>query len=245
MAQLMSVRLHTSEMISSNTRKLSFELTDGPFSFRPGEFVSLQFQDEKGDFKRSYSIATLTDKPGEARQLEIVASFVEGGRATSWLWQAQTGADLQFVGPHGQLVMPEALPKRLILIATGTGVAPYRSMLRQIQSALQSNPDAEIRLLYGARVREEAFFLDDFRRLSSVQPRFHFQLCLSRQVPQANDEYAGRVSGCLQELRPELQSDLVYLCGNPAMVDEVYDALKAQGFGPKSVRREKYVFTRT
>ncbi len=239
-----TIRLEHSYMISSNTRHLHFRLPEHSFSYRPGEFVSLILHDEQGEFRRSYSIASVHNDPTSASDIELVASHVDNGRATRWLWQAAPGTELQFAGPHGQLTLPDALPKRLFLIATGTGVAPYRSMLRQIDAAL-SKGEHEIHVLFGARNRAEAIFIDDFRRLASHNPHFHFHFCLSRETANADDEFSGRVTQKLQTFNPDVATDVVFLCGNPAMVDEVYEGLKARGFGPKAVRREKYIFSRS
>lgn len=239
-----AIRLEHSAMISSNTRQLRFRSMEQGFSFRPGEFVSLILNDEQGEFRRSYSIATVTPTPESADTLELVASHVEGGRATRWLWQAELGAEVQFAGPNGMLTLPEQLPKRLFLIATGTGVAPYRAMLLQIERAL-ADGQQQIHVLFGARNRDEGIFADDFRALAQKLPNFHFHYCLSREAAQAGDEFSGRVTQKLDNFAPDVNTDVVFLCGNPAMVDEVYDGLKTRGFGPKAVRREKYIFSRS
>ena len=238
------IRLTDSVMISRNVRRLRFVRSDGgTFAYRPGEFVSLQLPDENGEiFKRSYSIATVADDPAAATELELVASHVEHGKATRWFWHAAPGSEIAYAGPHGQLVWPETLPKRLLLIATGTGVAPYRSMLKQMQPALQSG--LQVELLFGVREQAEAFYLDDFRAQAAAFPGFHFTLCVSRAAVSAPDEFAGRVTDKLQQLQPQASDDLVYLCGNPAMVDEVFERLKGVGFGVKTVKREKYIFSR-
>lgn len=238
------IRLTDSVMLSRNVRRLRFVRSDGgTFSYRPGEFVSLHLLDDSGEiYKRSYSIATVADNPAAAETLELVASFVDNGRATRWFWSAQPGAEIAYAGPHGQLVWPEVLPKRLLLIATGTGVAPYRSMLKQMQPALQQG--LQVELLFGVRDQAEAFYLDDFRAQAAAFPNFRFSLCVSRAAVTASDEYAGRVTDRLQQLNPQADGDLVYLCGNPAMVDEVFERLKTIGFGVKTVKREKYIFSR-
>lgn len=244
-----AIRLTDSRLISRNTRLLRFVRSDGgSFSFRPGEFVSLHLPDENGEiFKRSYSIATIADNPAAADTLELVASFVENGRATRWFWQAQPGAEIAFAGPHGQLVWPEAPPKRVLLIATGTGVAPYRSMLKQMQPALAQGVQVEV--LFGVRDAADAFFVDDFRQQAASFANFRFSLCVSRgeiagsELSRA-DVFAGRVNQRLQALNPQADQDLVYLCGNPAMVDDVFEQLKTIGFGVKTVKREKYIFSR-
>lgn len=240
------IRLSESRMLSTNTRWCRFEtITPNALHFRPGEFIALHLQDAQGEFKRSYSIANLSNNPDGNSSLEIVASFVEGGRATHWLWQAPIGSECEYSGPHGQLLVPDVLPTRLFLVATGTGLAPYRAMLMQAQERLAAMPGAQIFVLFGVRTRAEAFFLDDFRALAAAEPRFQFRLCLSREAPAADDECQSRVSTALTDYSPSAETDLVYLCGNPAMVDEVYEAMKIRGFTFRNVKREKYVFTRT
>ncbi len=239
-----AIRLTDNQLISRNTRLLRFVRSDGGhFSYRPGEFISLHLPDENGEvFKRSYSIASVADNPAAADSLELVASFVENGRATRWFWQAQPGVEIAFAGPHGQLVWPEAPPKRVMLIATGTGVAPYRSMLKQMQPALAQGVQVEV--LFGVRDAADAFFVDDFRQQAAAFANFRFSLCVSRGDVGGADMFTGRVTQRLRDLNPQADQDLVYLCGNPAMVDEVFEQLKTVGFGVKTVKREKYIFSR-
>jgi ferredoxin-NADP reductase len=127
-----SAQLIINEVISPTTRRLVLERTDqGLINFTPGQFVSLAFPYQDNTYRRSYSIATLTQEPQTNQQLEIVIAQVPGGKATRYFFeQAAIGDQLEVFGPYGVLVLPKAdWPKRVVLMATGTGVAPYRTMM--------------------------------------------------------------------------------------------------------------------
>ncbi len=134
---------------------------------------------------------------------------------------------------------------RYFLLATGTGVTPYRAMLPQIRELLKQG-DREVVLLYGARNEVELLYGDEFEAFAQANPGFTFHGCLSRQpraVPRPNDRQ-GHVQNVLAELAPSPERDIAYLCGNPNMVDAAFTALKDFGLAVAHIRREKYVSSR-
>ena len=136
--------------------------------------------------------------------------------------------------------LAEAAPKRLILIGTGTGMAPYRAMLPEL--LVREEQGTEIHLLMGTRQPQDLFFHHEFRSCAAVT----FESCLSRasNPDSAKGEYTGYVQERLMQLDPRPEQDVVYLCGNPAMVDDCIKLLTERGFGPRSIKREKYTFSR-
>ena len=233
------VHLESNEPITATTRKLVFKLDEPKtITYKPGQFVSFLLGTEDGrPIKRSYSIANLEQNNESTDHIEFVISYVEGGKASELFFNAEPGMEMEMTGPFGLLYLIEELPKRVFLVGTGTGVAPYRSMLKQIRSL----PDTEFHILFGAQYLKDMFYLDDFKEAASLD-HVHFHPCLSRE------EQEGCISGYVQtklaELEPSPETDMAYLCGNPNMVDEVFDMLKEKGFGVKQVKREKYIFSR-
>ncbi len=235
--------LSSNEQISPNVRKLRFEFSEPQsFSYRPGQFVSFVLPYGDKPLKRSYSIANLEvpDEDGlvSTNYLEIVISYVENGRATKIFFEAQAGDKFEITGPVGLLVLGAELPERVFLIGTGTGMAPYRSMLNQLPKLNEQ----QFHILFGAQKQQDMFYLDDFWQ-AHQESNIQFYPCLSRQQDNFSFAcYQGYVQHQLAALNPNPETDLVYLCGNPNMVDEVFAMLKEEGFGVKQVKREKYVF---
>ena len=246
MANLFPLRLVGSRMIAPTVRHLDFVRDDGqPLDFVPGQFIQVHFNYPDGTpTKRSYSLATMHDHalgPGES--VQIAVSFVAGGAATALFEALDEGQQIQASGPYGRFcLMPADANRRYLLIATGTGVTPYRAMLPQLAQAMAQR-EVEVVLLFGARSPAELIYGEDFVAFAAAHPRFRFVPCFSRELPAAPapDVRRGYVQEALATFAPDPAQDIAYLCGNPNMVDACFEALKAAGLPVPHIRREKYV----
>jgi NAD(P)H-flavin reductase len=229
--------------ITPSVLRVRFQLQED-MSYEPGQFISIHFPAEEQMIRRSYSIANV-DGSSPTSCVDIVLTVLPDGLASQFLDKAEKGTRLGISGPYGAMTPPKQLPQRLILVATSTGVAPFVNMLPSLEKAMDASSEAhEVELLLGVRNREEELFQEHLRDFSRSHAWFRLSFCLSRDTPTQEDEYAGHVHDRLAALNPDPGKDLVYLCGNPAMVDEVFGALSSSGFTPRQVRREKYVASR-
>lgn len=232
-------------MLAPAVRHMEFTRADGaPFAFVPGQFVQIHFQYPDGKpTKRSYSIATVGD--GTAARVEVAVSYVEGGAATNLLGNLNEGDAIEASGPYGRFCLVDAdANRRYLLVATGTGVTPYRAMLPQIARLAACGKD--VALVYGARNESELLYGEEFEAFARTHPHFHFYACFSRAArarPRGHDRN-GRVQVALDELKPDAAHDIAYLCGNPDMVDQAFAMLKDAGLPVPHIRREKYVSSR-
>jgi len=242
------LRLAASHMLAPTVRHLAFEREDGtPFAFVPGQFLQIHFHYADGKpTKRSYSVATVGDGKAPVQRIEIAVSYVEGGAATELLSTLDEGGTIEASGPYGRFCLMDGdTNARYLLVATGTGVTPYRAMLPQIRALTQSR-GCTFALVYGARNETELLYGDEFEAFAREVPGFTFHPCLSRTpraVPRPHDRH-GRAQVALGELGPNAASDIAYLCGNPNMVDEAFALLKEAGLPVPHIRREKYVSSR-
>ncbi len=233
-------------MLAPTVGHYQFVRADGqPLDFQPGQFIQVHFHYADGAAaKRSYSLATIHDHalgPGEA--VEIAVSFVPGGAATALFESLDIGQELSASGPYGRFcLMPGDQNRRYLLIATGTGVTPYRSMLPLLAEAMRER-GIEVVLLQGARTPQDLLYGEDFRAFADAHPGFRYMPCFSRELPEHPhpDVRHGYVQQFLPELAPDPQRDIAYLCGNPDMVDACFEALKRAGLPNAQIRREKYV----
>jgi ferredoxin-NADP reductase len=241
------LKLVARRMLAPTIAHLSFVRDDGqPLDFIPGQFLQVHFHYADGTAtKRSYSLATLHDHaqaPGDA--VEIAVSYVAGGAATALFEGLDIGDRIDASGPYGRFCLaPADGNRRYLLIATGTGVTPYRAMLPQLE-ALFAQRDVRVVLLFGARSPEELLYGDEFRAFAERHPgRFRFMPCFSRVLPGEPhpDVRHGYVQQFLPEVAPDADGDIAYLCGNPNMVDACFEALKDAGLAVPQIRREKYV----
>ena len=250
MPALFPLRLVGRRQLAPNVGHYTLARDDGqPLDFHPGQFIQIHFERADGTaVRRSYSLATRHDHalgPGEA--VEIAVSHLPGGAATALFEGLALGDRIQASGPFGRFcLVPADSNRRYLLIATGTGVTPYRSMLPELERQIVER-GLEVVLLLGARTPAELLYGDEFRAFAQAHPGFRFVTCLSRELPQPGSAHAhtdvrhGYVQQHLAGFAPDPASDIAYLCGNPDMVDACFDALKEQGFGPARIRREKYV----
>ena len=248
MADHFQLRLVDSFMLASAVRHLVFERVDGQLlAFTPGQFLQIHFHYDDGTAtKRSYSVATVGDGSSPVQRIEIAVSYVEGGAATKLLGDLPIGGIVDASGPYGRFCLQATdTHPRYLLLATGTGVTPYRAMLPQIEQLL-ARGDREVVLLYGARNETELLYGEQFEVFAQTHPGFLFHGCLSREaraVPRPGDR-SGHVQNVLAELGPAAERDIAYLCGNPNMVDAAFSALKEFGLPVSQIRREKYISSR-
>jgi ferredoxin-NADP reductase len=248
MADHFQLRLVDSFMLASAVRHLVFERVDGqPLAFTPGQFLQIHFHYDDGTAtKRSDSVASVGDGSSPVSRIEIAVSYVEGGAATRLLGDLPVGGIVDASGPYGRFCLQATdTHPRYLLLATGTGVTPYRAMLPQIEQLL-ARGEREVVLLYGARNETELLYGEQFEAFAQTHPGFLFHGCLSREaraVPRPGDR-SGHVQNVLAELGPAAERDIAYLCGNPNMVDAAFSALKEFGLPVSQIRREKYISSR-
>ena len=249
MADHFPLRLAASRMLAPSVRHMAFARADGtPFAFVPGQFVQVHFHYPDGKpTRRSYSVATIGAGDGGAvSHIEMAVSYVDGGAATDLLGNLKEGDSIDASGPYGRFCLMEAdTNRRYLLVATGTGVTPYRAMLPQLKKLIAAR-GIEIALIYGARNETELLYGDEFAAFAQENPQFHFYACFSRvprAAPRPHDRN-GHVQVALTELVPDAAHDIAYLCGNPEMVDQAFAQLKEAGLPIPHIRREKYVSSR-
>lgn len=249
MKEHFALTLKWSKMLCEDVRHLAFVRKDGKaMSYIPGQFIQIHFNPSGEEQRRSYSIATVPGAPGSADvdEVEIAVSYVEGGAATALLSAIGPGESLDTSGPYGRFCLhDDETPERLVLVATGTGVTPYRAMLPEI--ARRAGEDGtRVVLVQGARRREEVLYAGEFAAFARAHPGFEYQSRISRQQPDDPQawERPGHVQDAFEALAPNPETDIVYLCGNPDMIDDGVTRLKERGFTPRNLRREKYVSNR-
>lgn len=240
------LKLAARRMIAPTVGHYVFERADGqPLAFIAGQFIQMHFDYADGTTtRRSYSLANVHDQAqGPSQTVEIAVSYVPGGAATALFEGLEIGGQIQASGPFGRFCLqPGDTNGRYVLIATGTGVTPYRAMLPALESLMRER-GIEVVLLQGARTSVELLYSAEFRAFADAHPAFHYLPCLSRETASNAhpDVRHGYVQQALADIAPDPARDIAYLCGNPDMVDACFEALKEAGLPVPQVRREKYV----
>lgn len=206
------------DRIAPNVRSFQVEMPAlQSFDFQAGQFVTLDLPigEKRLQRWRSYSIA---NAPNGSNQLELcIVNAPEGAGSTYLFDEVQEGAILKFKGPDGGFVLPEKIEKDLVFICTGTGVAPFRSMILDLKNS--GKPHRNIHLIFGTREESGILYRETFEELAQTMPGFRYDVVLSRQTDWPS--WKGYVHQVYAELYPTPRPDLeFYLCGWSNMIDE-------------------------
>ncbi len=208
------------------------------FDFKAGQFVTLDLPvgEKRLQRWRSYSIASA---PDGSNVLEFCIVRNESGSATKYLFdEVKPGSALRFKGPDGGFVLPDVIDKDLVFICTGTGVAPFRSMIHDLKNSGKSHRG--IHLIFGTRAESSILYRAEFEELARTVPNFRYDIALSRQADWPG--YKGYVHQIYLEKYKDSRADVAfYICGWSNMIDEaVANLLLKLGYDRSQVHYELY-----
>lgn len=202
--------------IAQGIYEFALEKPEG-FSFKAGQFVlfDIPLVDNPEDIQpRAFSIAS---SPSE-EELLFVAKMIDGGRASAFIEkQLKEGVEILTKGPFGLFTLDEKNPKDYLFICTSTGVAPFRS---QIIDACESGDTRRMDLVFGVRNEEDLFWKEECVRLSQQYENVFVHIALSGGS-ESWTGHKGRVQTLVPLIAKNMQEKNIYVCGNPAMTNEV------------------------
>jgi ferredoxin-NADP reductase len=216
------------------TRLLRLDLGGRPFVFQAGQaaLIGTHGQTER----RPYSIASSPEDAVRHRRIEFLVKVDALGSAGPHLASLARGTRLDFEGPSGAFTLGTQPAASYLFVGGGTGISPLRSMLRHL---IASGSQAAISVLYSARAAEELAFRTEFERLAR-RGLIALHLAVTGQASTAWDGIRGRIA--LEALERALPSrdSVCYLCGPPAMVEDVPPLLRQLGVPSSQVRTEEW-----
>ncbi|HRO43260.1 MAG TPA: FAD-dependent oxidoreductase [Flavipsychrobacter sp.] len=224
------------EQATYNTRRYWIELPETEnFHFKPGQFVTLDLpiHEQRNKRWRSYSIASM---PDGTNLIELLIVYLENGAGTNYFFnEVKEGSELTLRGPQGIFVLPETLERDLFLICTGTGIAPFRSMVHYVKH--HNIPHKNIHLIFGCRTQQDLLYADEMTQLEHDLEGFKFHPTLSREEWEGHRGYVHKV---YENLCQEKQPATFMLCGWRNMIDEAKTRLLEMGYDKKSIHLELY-----
>jgi len=232
-------KLIRKERKTQGTSSFFFEMLGHTvFDFEPGQFITfdLPIHERKNKRLRSYSIAS---EPNKSNIIELSIVYVPDGLGTNFLFDEERcpiGSVLKYRGALGVFTLPrEALQHPIFFVCTGTGIAPFRSMIKYIQ--LHDVEFNEIHLIFGTRTKNDILYFDEMKKLGEEIENFHYHPVLSREEW---DGHRGYVHAVYKELGKEMPDAHIMLCGWRNMIDQARIELKEMGYDKKQIHFELY-----
>jgi CDP-4-dehydro-6-deoxyglucose reductase len=227
------------EDASESTRRFWIQIPElDSFNFKPGQFVTLDLPIHEKTNKRwrSYSIASA---PDGSNIIELVIVLLEGGLGTTYLFnEIKVGSNITLRGPVGVFTLPETLDKDLYLICTGTGIAPFRSMVHWIHQ--QKIAHKNIHLIFGCRKLTDQLYGAELKALEPLENNFYYHPVFSREDAVPDGAYSGYVHAVYEQLLAVKNPSQFYLCGWKNMIDEAKQRIMAAGYDKKDIHLEIY-----
>jgi CDP-4-dehydro-6-deoxyglucose reductase len=205
--------------------------TDGEFEYRPGQFLNLIRSD---GLTRSYSLASV---PEQDSQLELHVRQIPDGRMSGWLCTGEAlDEGVQIRGPAGECFYAGDAAENLLLVGTGTGLAPLWGIARD---AIGRGHKGRITLYHGALDSSGLYLVDQLRALADQVDSFEYKPCVVR-----GEETEGIAVGAIDELvlgAEDVRSSRVYLCGDPNLVNSLRKKFFLAGASLERIHADAFV----
>ena len=204
--------------------------------FQAGQYVNVELP--AGDGHRPFSFA---QSPSNPHEVELDVRYVPGGAATTWIHQQlAVGDTLRLAGPYGRFHVRSSANMPMLFLAGGSGLSSPRSM---ILDQLEHGCTLPITLVYGARSREELYYVDEFTELAAKHPNFTYVPAVSHE-PEDSDWSGAR--GFVHEAAAahfggDFRGHKAYLCGPPAMIDACITTLMQGRLFERDIYQELFI----
>ena len=188
------------------------------------------------DKTRLYSITSSQDKKDS---FELIVEIIPNGVGSTYFKNLKVGDISEFQAPAGAFKLRNK-NEDIIFLATGTGIAPIRAMLKHVDYSKQ------IYLFWGLKTLKNTYLFNEFKKLSKINKNFHFKICASREkdllkIDKQNRKHfsIGRVNTQLNKLN-NLNNYCFYLCGSAIVVESLKQELIKKGINENNIVFEKF-----
>lgn len=221
------------ENITKNVIKVTLRFPPkANFNFISGQYVNLI----RGNNNRSYSIA---NKSGDNSKLDFyIKKYQNGAMSNYWFNEAKVDDLLRVEGPLGAFFYRNSKQTNIIFLATGTGVAPIKAMLEEIENSTENYSNKNFLLLTGARHEEDLFWTPNIKK----DINFKYIPVLSRPNKDWKGE-RGYVQNVLLQEKIDLTKAQVYACGSNDMINAARDLLTQNALPKNQFYSDAFVCT--
>lgn len=235
---------------TKTTWRFIFDIqTEDPFDYKPGQFLTcdLPTGEKRAQRWRSYSIANSNQLNNE---IEFCISYKKDGLASEYFFnQIKIGDAFKCKGPEGNFILPDPKLQNLFLICTGTGLAPFRPMLQEMQ--INGHGFQSVNLIFGTRNIEDLIYKEDISSWNETIHNFRSHICFSREHVSTNKPLPGSIyhNGYVHQAYKQIllnetmnkSSCLFMLCGWSEMIDQAVLTLFSElEFSREQIKFELY-----
>jgi ferredoxin--NADP+ reductase len=215
-----------------------------PTPFEPGQYMTIGVMVDGKLVQRPYSVASPPFDAG-TDGYEFYVRLVQGGTFTPLLWRLPVGQRMRMIGPKGKFMLQPGDERTHIFISSGTGNAPFVSMMKQ---ALHDGQTRKVVFLNGVSYAHELGYKDQLEQWErSGEYPVTFMPTVSRPNDPANASWMGRtgrvemiLAPVLDELGLSAANSVAYICGNPDMILAAEQTLLERGYPEEQVHKELY-----
>ena len=242
MAQKYSAVVIKKEKVSSKVYCVTFRLVTPPtIAFTAGQNMMLMIPASPNRFAESRRAGgssvnrtmSIASPPSENTIVLMAHDTSPHGPASLWTEHLQVGDSATFVAPTGGVLSLLPTHRRKVLIATGTGIAPFRSII------LDKPSDCSIVLYWGLRYEEDIFWKEEFDALQKLHSNFSWRLIYSKSSENWTGD-RGHVTEYVMDNEKDMENSEFYLCGNKAMVTEVSAKLLERNVPKEQIKMELF-----
>ncbi len=235
-----NARLSRWEEIAPGLAIVGVQALETPFPFEPGQYATLGLMGPAGKLvQRPMSISSSAD---DLSEYEFFIRLIDGGALTPLLWQRSVGDSINIKGPKGRFVLqPDG--RRALFVASGTGLAPFISMIETLRGRGQSR---DVVLLHGVSYDSHLAWREQLTELE-VGGGFPLRYVGTVSRPQHCPDWTGCTGRVEANIAEQLDAHAmtaadttIYLCGNPDMVAAVEQTAAERGFPAEQIRKELY-----
>lgn len=228
--QTLPCRIQTLNMLSEDVIEVVLRMPpSSPLYYLPGQYIDVI---GKNGLRRSYSIA---NAPRDDGKLTLqVRKVPHGEMSRYWFEEAKENDLLRLEGPLGTFCLRQTQASQLILLATGTGIAPISAILEQLVANSDINTYHQIHLYWGGRAEKDFYKVVNYSGL-----KMRYVPVLSRSPNSAGSQ--GYVQDAVIADGIDLEDSVVYACGSELMIEAARSKLIAAGLDPKKFRSDAFV----
>lgn len=230
-------KLTARTQLTHDVVELDFQVTEGKLNYETGQFIMLIFESEGKTEQRAYSISSQST----LNQFQLCIKIIPGGKGSTLINNSKVGDTFDFKGPFGFFYVKPENQADLLMIGTGTGIAPIKGIADHL---LSQNDNRNITILFGVRYPSDVFYQEHFSELTKKHPNLKVIITCSQPEndpeKQNWDSFTGRVTDYFTTELQKNTEQHIYICGNGHMVKDIRNRALDAGIDKKQIHLENF-----